>query len=480
MPSQKRPNILFLFSDQHRYDAVSANGCAICQTPAIDRLAMEGMSFNRAYTAVALCTPARATIMSGLFPHNHGQLANIGNFNGVFDRQILNKPRLNHFLKQQGYQVGIAGKWHLPEGGNCGLWDVDRWHTEGEYHRKLRDKGIDFEQGRSNVQRLEWTGSAPFYGPSVLTAENCFETWVADSVIGMIDQFSQSDAPFMIHSNFFAPHFPYAVPKPFDTMYDPSDIPMWNNFNDMFVNKPTVQQSEMLRWNASHLTWPDWQKAIAAYYGYCTYMDTQIARILDALDARGLSENTLVIYTADHGDMLGSHRIFNKGMNGYEETHHIPFFARCPGRIAPGTKCDEFISLVDIMPTLLDTAGCLDKPQMDGCSILPLFTGDVPSDWRKDIFYEFHGYEPALCSIRAVRTVKWKYIYNPCSEDELYDMETDPGEINNLAPMRAFKHVLRRMKLLMVKWLNETGDSIVEEDSWKGCPYDLYITAREL
>lgn len=479
MSKTKRPNILFLFSDQHRYDAISANGNSVCKTPAIDSLARDGMTFQKAYTTVALCTPARGTVITGLFPHNHGQLANIGNFNGVFDRQILGKPHLNHYLKAQGYQIGMAGKWHLPEAGNCELWEADEWHTEQEFHRQLRERGIDFEQGRSNVQRLEWTGKATFCGPSVLKAEDAFETWVADHVISMIDRFTQSDSPFMIHSNFFAPHFPYAVPEPFDKMYDPSKIPMWANFNEMFVNKPTVQQSEMLRWNASHLTWPDWQRAIAAYYGYCTYMDTQIQRILDALDERGLRENTLVVYSADHGDMLGSHRIFNKGMNGYEETHHIPSFARWPGVIASGSTCSAFTSLADIMPTFLDVAGCVDQPHMDGRSMLPLFKGEVPDDWRQSIMFEFHGYEPALCSIRAVRTDKWKYIYNPCSEDELYDMETDPGELHNLAPMRGFKHVLRRMKLLMVEWLQATNDSIVEEDSWKGCPYDLYITKRE-
>jgi len=474
-----KPNLLFLFSDQHRYDAIAANGNPTVQTPAMDSLARDGMRFTQCYSPIALCTPARACVMTGLFPHNHGQLANMGNFNGVFDRQVLDKANFHTGLKRAGYQIGLAGKWHLPKGGDLDQWSCDVWHTERAFHQKLRDKGIDFEMGRSNVQRLEWTGNAPFCGESVLSQEDAFETWVADSVIDMMRGFSKNGRPFMIHGNFFAPHFPYAVPAPYATMYDPESIPMWGNFNDLFVNKPTVQQKEMLRWNASHLTWKDWQRAIAAYYGYCTYMDTQIQRILDALDALGLRENTLVVYTADHGDMLGSHRIFNKGMNMYEETHHIPFLARWPGVIEPGSAQDAFASLVDVAPTLLEAAGCGDALKADGRSLLPLMRGETPGDWREDIYAEFHGYEPALCSIRMVRTRKWKYVYNPCSEDELYDLETDPGELNNLAPMLGFKHVLRRMKLRLVRWLRETGDSIVEEDSWKGCPYDLYVTQRE-
>ena len=475
-----QPNIIFMLSDQHRFDAVSANGNPVVRTPAIDSLAKAGMCFTRCYTANALCTPARATIMTGLYPHNHGQLANMGNFNGVFDRQVLDKPQINTYLKSQGYQVGMTGKWHLPEQGNCEKWCCDTWHTERQYHANLRKKGIDFEQGRSNVQRMEWTGNAVFCGVSALSLEDSFETWVADSTIEMIESFYAQGKPFMIHSNFFAPHFPYAVPEPYDKMYNPDDIPMWCNFNDMFVNKPTIQQKEMLRWNAGHMTWKDWQKAIAVYYGYCTYMDTQIQRILNTLEKLGIADNTLVIYTSDHGDMLGSHRIFNKGMNMYDETHHIPFFARWPKVIAPGTQCDAFIGTTDFAPTILDAAGCKEAPKMDGRSLLPLFHDCCKDNGREDIYAEFHGYEPALCSIRMVQTTKWKYIYNPCSEDELYDLETDPGELNNLAPMLAFKHVLRRMKARMVRWLQETGDSIVEEDSWKGCPYDLYITQREI
>ncbi len=478
MNNGKKPNIVLILSDQHRFDAISCNG-SICKTPAIDWIAQNGMNFTQAYTPTALCSPARGSIMTGLYPHNHGQLANTDNFNGVFDQQILDKQSYPYFLKQQGYVTGIAGKWHLPKGGDCEHWGFDRWHTEGEYFKLLRDKGINFEYGRSNVQPIEWGGDATFCGRSALTAENTEETWITNNVLDMINDFSSGEKPFMVACHYFAPHFPYSVPAPFDTMYNPEDIEQWPNFKDMFINKPTVQQKEMLRWNASHLTWKDWQKAIAAYYGYCTYMDTQIQRIIDRLTEKELVNDTLIIYTADHGDMLGSHRIFNKGMNMYDETHHIPFFAAYPGFIDKGGRCDEFISTVDLMPTLLDIAGAEVPENVDGCSILPLIQGKIPEDWRKDVMCEFHGYEPALCTIRMVRTKKWKYIYNPCSEDELYDLETDPEELYNLAPMLAYKHVLRRMKERMVYWLRKTKDSIVEEDSWKGSPYDLFISKRE-
>lgn len=474
-----KKNILYIMSDQHRYDAVSCHGNNVCQTPNIDWLAQHGVDFENCYTVNALCSPARGTVMTGLYPHNHGQLANTGNFNRVFDTQILSKKSYPHMLQECGYYTGIAGKWHLPLEKDCGHWGYDKWYGEWDYFDALREKGIEYERGKDGVQPIEWGGSATFCGPSPLSAQDSMETWVTDHVIDMIREAADEKKPFMINCHYFAPHFPYSVPKPYDTMYAPEQIEKWANFDDMYVNKPTVQQKEMLRWNASHLTWKDWQKAIAAYYGYCTYMDHEIGRLITYLREHDLLKDTMVIYTSDHGDMLGSHRAFNKGMNMYEETHRIPFIACCEGWIKENTVCDKFVNLADVMPTFLDIAGAQSPENLDGVSLLPLMTDENAENWREDIMCEFHGYEPALCTIRMVRTKKWKYIYNPCSEDELYDMESDPGELHNLAPMLAFKHVLRRMKERMVYWLNKTGDSIVEEDSWKSTSYDLYISRRE-
>ena len=253
----------------------------------------------------------------------------------------------------------------------------------------------------------------------------------------------------------------------------------WINFDEQFVDKPSVQQKEMLRWNASHLTWPDWQKVIATYWGYCTFIDDQVQRVLYALGEAGQLDNTVIVYSSDHGDMLGSHRLFNKMMNMYNETHQIPLAIRWSGVVEPSSVCDDFVSLVDMMPTFLDMAEVDVPDKVDGCSLLPLLRGETPPDWREDIFAEHHGYEPALCTIRMVQTQKWKYIYNPCSEDELYDLESDPGELHNLAPKLGYKHVLRRMKNRMVKWLRDTNDGIVNDGGWQSNSYDLFVSGRE-
>jgi arylsulfatase A-like enzyme len=478
------PNVVLLFSDQHRFDAASCNGAPVCRTPSLDAIASKGLRFTRAYTPISLCSPARGSLLTGLYPHNHGQLANMANFNRVFDRQIMDKIAFPALLSAAGYRVGYVGKWHLPEEGDRHRWGFDEWYDYRDWREYLSKESIDFDYGRDDVQRLEWGGDAPFCGRSKLPAERTYDAWIADRAVELISRLSKGKTPFMICAGFWGPHFPYAVPEPYDSMYDPASVNRWGNFDETFVNKPLIQQKEMLRWNSSHLTWPQWQRVIAHYWGYCSFVDAQIEKILACIADSGVEERTVVFYTTDHGDMLGSHRIFNKGMNMYEETHHIPFLVSGPGVTRPGATqsdatCDSFISLVDLMPTFLDIAGVEHPEDLDGRSLLPLLKGEAPVDWPDDVLCEFHGYEAALCTIRMIRTDRWKYVYNPCSVDELYDLESDPQELRNLAPLLGFKHILRRMKGRLVNRLRETGDSIVAEGSWQSNSYDLLISKRE-
>lgn len=476
--TNQRPNILFLLSDQHRYDALGCSGAPICRTPALDSLAESGMRFTQAYTPTALCSPARAALLTGLFPHNNGQLANMGNFNGVFDKQMLDATGYPQLLSEAGYSVNYVGKWHLPKTGDTEFWHFDEWRTEEQYAAEKTALGLDTDRAKE-VQRLEWGGTAPFCGRAKLPADEMQEAWCADKTIDLLNNHADDDQPFMIFTSFFGPHFPYAVPAPYDTMYDPDQVERWGNFDETFENKPTIQQREMLRWNASHLTWPDWQRVIAHYWGYCTYIDDQIARVLTQLEELGLAENTIVVYSADHGDMVGSHRLFNKGMYMYDEIYRIPLLVRWPGVTQPNSQSDDFVSLVDLMPTLLDAGGASIPSELDGRILKPILEGEAPPDWPDDIFAEYHGYESALYTQRMVRTDSWKFIYNPCAEDELYDVTSDPGELRNVANQLGYKHVLRHMKARLVTWLERTNDTIAEDDSWKGSGYDLYLSGRE-
>ena len=469
---KKRPNILLLLADQLRFDALGCNGNSICNTPHMDELAKRGVRFLNAYTAISLCSPARATMMTGLYPHKHGQLANVSNFNGVFDNQVLNYKNLPQQLKEANYQTGYVGKFHLPKEFDPEFWSFDIWD-------RVQSGDNGFDLGREVVQKIEWGGNAPFEGVSPLPLEKHQETRVADKSIEMIRKFKETESPFAMVSSFFGPHFPYAVPESYYGMYNPDDIKRPANFDETFKDKPLVQQKEQLRWNASHLTWSDWRKVIATYWAYCTFIDDQVGKIIGYLKDEGLYDNTVIILTTDHGDMLGNHRLFNKGFHMYEETHHIPFIMRVP-QVEEGQTCDAYVNLVDLMPTILECAGAEIGSHLDGRSILPLVHSAVPEDWPEEAYAQFHGYEATLASVRMVRNHKWKYVYNPYSVDELYDMVSDPGELVNLAPQLGFKHVLRRMKGRMLHWLRKTDDDIGSENSWQSESYDLFVSDREL
>lgn len=473
-------NIVYILCDQLRYDALSCNGAPVCRTPNIDSIAAHGVRMTQCYSANALCSPARGTILTGLYPHIHGQLANTGNFNGVFDSQLLRCEGYPAYLKARGYRTGYAGKWHMPGEGDCEKWHFDRWYTTQDYSAFLNDHDIEnYDMGRDEVAPLEFGPDAPFCGPCSLPDGLHQDAWSTDRTIEMMEEFTGQDGSFMVCTAFHGPHFPYAVPTPYDTMYNPEDVPRYNNFDEMFVGKPMVQQKELMRWNTAHLTWPDWQKVIAAYWGYCSFLDAQVGRILQALERLGVAENTAIIFSADHGDMLGGHRLFNKGFNMYDEDHHIPLLIRWPGTAREGAVSNGFCGLIDIFPTLLDMGGCPAATQAQGASLRPLLCGGVPDFWRKDIMCEFNGYESTLLTSRMVRNEKWKYVYNPFDRDELYDVQSDPGELHNLADMPAFTHVLRRMKERMLDWLRKTDDGIVEITSWQSNSYGLFVSDRE-
>lgn len=477
--AKHQPNILFLLTDYHRFDALGCHGAPTCRTPAIDEIASTGMRFTNAYTPTALCSPARGSLLTGLYPHHHGQLANTTDFNSVFDTQILDKTGYPELMRDAGYDVSYVGKWDLPREGDTEHWGFNQWHSYKDWLDGLRGEGSDHDFARDEVQRLEWGPGAPFCGRSTLPADKMRDAWTARMVTELLESHAGSDRPFMVFSGFWGPHFPYAVPAPYDTMYDPADVARWGNFDEPFTNKPLIQQKELLRWNCSHLTWPDWQKVIATYWGYCTFIDDQIRKILDCLKATHLADNTIIIYSTDHGAMLGSHRLFNLGMHMYDETYHIPLVVSWPGVTRRASVCDSFVSLVDLMPTILEMGGAQVPREIDGRSLGGFLRGDAVEGWPDDVYAEFHGYESALCTSRMVRTKSWKYIYNPCSHDELYDMASDPFELNNVANQLAYKHVLRRMKDRLVRWLRRTDDTIVQEDSWKTNAYDLYVSKRE-
>jgi len=264
--------------------------------------------------------------------------------------------------------------------------------------------------------------------------------------------------------DFQGPHFPNVVPEPYFSMYDPDLIPPWPNAVDPLVGKPAVQRIKQRHWRTDTMQWADWQKLIAPYFGEITLIDEEVGRVLNHLDANGLAENTLVIWTTDHGDTIGAHGISNKDYTMYEEIYLVPLILRWPGVIAPGTRSNRFVHhFLDLFATLREVAGEAVPEDSHGRSLLPILKGDSVEGWPQEAYCEFHGSHMGLYSIRLLADERYSYIYHTNDIDELYDHAADPGELRNLAETPEAAPVLERMRRRMVEWMRDTDDHLFNE-----------------
>ena len=455
--STSRPNILFIMTDQHRYDFVGCNGYPLAQTPALDGLARGGVRFTNAFTPISLCSPARSSFVTGNYPHEHGMLSNEGNFHHMFDRLNPELPTLYSRLREAGYRTGFTGKWHM--GPN------EEVAAKFDYARTMSDcyAWIEQEIGRrwnlgNEAWRLEHGPDAEFCGTSELDVEHHPDVWIGRQAERFIADHARDhgDRPFYLQCWFFGPHFPIAVPPPYNTLVDPAEVAEWPNFRDTLEGKPRIQAQEKWRWNAEKIDWPQWQRIIAHSYGYVKLIDDAIGRMLAMLEAHGLADNTIVAFTADHGDNLGSHGLFNKGFNMYEETMHVPLIVRWPGTAPGGSTCERFASTLDLTETFFDAASVAHEP-IHSRGLAPLLRGEAV-EWPDDVYAQFHGYETTLCTQRMVRTARWKYAYNPFDLDELYDLEGDPAELTNRIDDPACGDVLEEMRTRLYNWMARVDD----------------------
>jgi arylsulfatase A-like enzyme len=242
-------------------------------------------------------------------------------------------------------------------------------------------------------------------------------------------------------------------------MYDPEDIGPWPTYADTFHGKPGLHAEHLRRRGVRDFTWEDeWGEIVTKYFGLVSMVSDEIERVLEALDRLGLTDDTIVIHTTDHGDFTGSHRQFNKGPLMYEETYHIPMHVRWPGTVEAGSVCDEMVRLHDLMPTILDVAGFEPSTTASSRSLRPLLEGRVPDDWPETLFAEYHGDEFGYFSQRMVETQRYKYIYNAYEVDELYDLAADPHELHNVVDHPDYRGRLERLQDEMLRWMERTDD----------------------
>lgn len=465
----RAPNVLLVTSDQQHHAAIGAH-TPMLRTPALDRLGAEGMRADRAYCNNPLCSPSRSTIITGLYPSWHG----CWTLGTKLDENI---PTIGDLYSAAGYDTSLIGKAHFqqlvstPQQPSLEsqplLRDLDFWRTfSGPYygfdHVELARNHADeahvgqhyaiwMEQNGFPQWRDHFRAWPPDDAPQRrhswdLPAEYHYSTWTAERSIAAIERAVEQDRPFFTWASFHDPHPPYLVPEPYASMYDPADVvPGRLHPGELDRMAPWFaltqeQDPDFSAWQetgfanhgfGSHLVDDEaLRKDIAVYYGMITFLDEQFGRILAALDRLGVAENTIVVFTSDHGHFLGQHGLTAKGPFHYEDLLRVPFLARWPGRIRPGSVSDGLVGLIDLAPTLLSACGLPVPGAMQGVDQTPVWAGEQAA--ARDHVIAENRHQPTAVHLRTLIEDRYKMtLYRGRPWGDLFDLRADPGETCN-------------------------------------------------
>ncbi len=470
--------MLLLLTDQERADLVEPDGLSVA-TPAVDRLRSEGTWFDRAYTPTSICTSARASLLTGLYPHAHGMLNNSHEADAIRSSLPPDLPTFGERLRDEGYDLTYAGKWHVdqprgPEGfGFEYLGGSDRHHDDLDdaFERYRADLDVDPPDEEDLVDPLYTDGENPTLVAATTTVppEATRTYFLAERTIDALERWVENGArggggadagPFFHRTDFLGPHHPYVVPEPYASMYDPEEVERWATYAETFDGKPRVHERYLHYRGVEGFDWETWAEAVAKYFGFMTFIDEQLGRILDALEDLGMTESTAVVHASDHGDFTGSHRQFNKGPLMYEETYRVPLVVRYPGVTEPGTRVESFVRLHDLAPTFLEWGDAPIPEGLHARSLAPLLAGETPDDWPDSVYAQYHGDEFGLYSQRMVRTARYKFVYNGPDRNELYDLEDDPAELRNLSQHPDYRAVREALEGRLVEWMERVDDPL--------------------
>ncbi|WP_239617971.1 sulfatase-like hydrolase/transferase [Cohnella mopanensis] len=454
----RKPNILFILSDQHRYDSIGYSRDYPVKTPNLDRLAEEGIAFTNAYTPIPLCCPARQALLAGVRPETFNAFWNADLVpNGEIDP---NGYTWTKELQNNGYQTGYVGKWHVHQNHQPDAFGFGDYRSERDY-REYRKSKLPDEQPPTDL--VKWF----FGGVDPVALEDTRTHWLADQAIELIEKYSKSDEPWHLRLDFPEPHLPCQPHQSFLDLYDGENIPQWRSFPDTFENKPYIQKQQLLNWRVEDYTWDDWEPVVRRYYAIISQMDAAIGLVLEKLKSLGLEDDTIVVYSTDHGDMCGGHRMMDKHYILYDDVIRVPLIVKYPAAIAAGQRSEEFVyNLLDLPPTLLELAGLPVQSFFQGRSLQPLLQGQTPDDWRKDIISTYNGQQFGLYIQRAIRTERYKYVWNMTDIDELYDLHNDPGELRNVIGDSAHTEALSELRARLYKGLKDAGDPFLKFDLW--------------
>ena len=447
----KQPNLLFLISDQQRADTVDPVNP--CQTPNLDRLAAGGTRFTRCYAPNPICSPTRASLMTGLLPHSHG-MVDVTHAVPAYRAELMaGLPFWSQDLQAAGYRTGYFGKWHIERTNRLENFGFDLY--EVEQYQQLQGL-VESSAQLEPVCRVRHKGYKDFllYGVTDEPVETTPEYQLYSDGINFVRQAAQQpERPWALFLSTEAPHDPYLVPRPYYKRYNPAEIPVRASFEDDLADRPAIYRRIQQVWR--DLTWTDFAQATACYYGLCSLIDEQIGRILAVLEELGQIENTIIVFTSDHGDYMGAHRLMLKGIPAFEEVYRVPLILTGPG-IPAGRQVEQIVSLIDLAPTLVQLTTGNDFP-CHGRSLGPLLQWEQPG-WQSEAFAECHG-QRFFYTQRILWRDNYKYVFNGFDEDELYNLAADPHELRNLAGDPAARPVLESMAGRMWQIICQTDDT---------------------
>ena len=439
----KRPNILFFCGEGLRHDAFSATGNAIAQTPNLDRILREGVTFRNAFCTNALCLPSRGSILTGAWSHTTGAATN--GDDGIPDRF----PIISDVLRKAGYDIAFIGKSHVKGALTDHYWDYYfGFPGQASYY------GSEIVEGRDGK-----------LGPPVKYNEYVDDV-LTDKTVKWLSE-RKSDKPFCIFVWFYAPHEPFYRPRRLADLYNGVRVPKPHNFDDDIAGYPgkprCVANADNKMVTSSVFTdCPrSLEEVVKDYYAGVECNDENVGRIFKTLASRNQLDDTAVVLSSDHGFFLGEHCFYDKRLM-YEPSIRVPMSIRYPKRFKAGTVRDEMVLNVDIAPTIYDIAGVEIPETVQGRSFYQLAQGNDQPDWRKDWLYEYYeypGYENVRPS-RGVRTERYKYIHyflDP-EEFELYDLQEDPSEDHNLYGKPGYEKLTAQLKKRLEELRRETDD----------------------
>lgn len=458
-------NVLLITADQLRYDAIGTAGLGGAKTPNFDRMAKKGVFFTKAYTPCPICVPARAVITTGNYAHRAtGSKSNCGLIKN-------DQPRIAHHFNDSGYATYAIGKLHYvpyaPPGKSrllhgfkyCDLHESGRilreFDPEGkqrgleDYHDYLHSVGYGGYERAHGIGNNEVCATA-----SIVPEEHYVDTWITRRSIAMLKQHlkKQRGKPFFMWTSYPKPHSPYDPPGRWATMYDPRKVPPPAGNQKMLVDKDPLLRSLRGRFMWDAMSPEAIQASRARYWGLVSLQDHLIGQLLDFLDENGLAGNTIVIFTTDHGDLLGDFGCFFKS-NHLEGSSHIPFIWRVPG-IAGGKRFNALVGLEDILPTLATLTATKLAHAVQGKDITSVLRKGRPV---RDMYVaQVHD---APRQSYMITDGHYKYIYHEMGPtEELYDLESDPQELKNLLSKGKAKDVAGKFKARLEAWIKEYKD----------------------